>query len=459
MTGNPNASSCEGPRLSPDQVPSHWYNVIADLAGYVPTDHRAARQMGGRSMRPQLPLSMYRQSVSSEAFIEIPADIRAHYERWRPTPLIRAHRLEQMLQTPARIYYKNEGASPSGSHKLNSAIAQTYYYKKAGVRELVTGTGAGQWGTALAMACTAYDMKCTVFMVRCSYDQKPQRRVMMELNGARVIPSPSPVTEAGKSILADDPDCPGSLSVASSESHEYAAGGRDVCYSAGSGDNHILLHQTVIGQEALAQLQALGDYPDTVVAALGAGSNFAGIATPFYRDSLITGRKIRLVAVEPKACPKLTRGVYTWDYHDALGNTPMSKMYTLGHAFIPSSIHAGGLRYHAAAPAVSWMYHQGLIAAVAYGQNAVFDAAAAFTRSEQIIPAPESAHAIRYVIDRAERARATGTPETILFNLSGHGLMDLGAYDSWMKGVLDDDSAADAEVELALAAVSQWTDA
>ena len=225
MTGNSDASSYEGPRLPPDQVPSHWYNVIVDLAGYVPTEHRAARQMGVHSMRPQLPLSIYRQSVSSEAFIEIPADIRAHYERWRPTPLVRAHRLEQMLQTPARIYYKYEGASPSGSHKLNSAIAQAYYYKKAGVRELVTGTGAGQWGTALAMACTVYDMKCTVFMVRCSYNQKPQRRVMMELNGARVIPSPSPVTEAGKSILAGDPDCPGSLSVASSESHEYAAVG------------------------------------------------------------------------------------------------------------------------------------------------------------------------------------------------------------------------------------------
>lgn len=459
MTVNSDDFGPADPQPSPSQVPRHWYNVVADLPGYVPQERRPARQSGAHSLRPQLPLSIYRQSVSSEALIEIPAEIRAQYERWRPTPLIRAHQLEQALRTPARIYYKYEGGSPSGSHKLNSALAQAYYYKKAGMRELVTGTGAGQWGTALAMACTAYDMKCTVFMVRCSYDEKPQRRVLMELNGARVIPSPSPTTKAGASILEGDPDCPGSLSVASSEAHEYAVEGDGVCYSAGSGDNHVLLHQTVIGQEALAQLQALGDYPDTVVAALGAGSNFAGIAMPFYRDSLATNRKTRLVAVEPKACPKLTRGVYAWDYHDALGNTPMSKMYTLGHTFIPSPIHAGGLRYHGAAPVISWMYHEGLIAAVAYGQRAVFDAAAIFTRSEQLIPAPESAHAIRYVIDRAEQVRETGTPETILFNLSGHGLMDLGAYDKWMKGLLADDSAADAEVELALAALSQRTGA
>jgi tryptophan synthase beta chain len=442
-------------RLSPDQVPRHWYNVVADLAGYVPQERRPTLQPDGSALRPQLPLSLYRQSVSSEAFIEIPAEIRAQYERWRPTPLVRARQLERTLKTPARIYFKYEGASPSGSHKLNSALAQVYYYKKAGVRELVTGTGAGQWGTALAMACTAYDMKCTVFMVRCSYDEKPQRRLMMELNRARVIPSPSPATKAGASILEGDPDCPGSLSVASSEAHEYAVEGDGVRYSAGSGDNHVLLHQTVIGQEALAQLEALGDYPDTVVAALGAGSNFAGIAMPFYHDSLITGRRTRLVAVEPRACPKLTRGIYTWDHHDALGNTPMSKMYTLGHTFIPSPIHAGGLRYHGAAPVVSWMCHEGLISAVAYGQRDVFDAAAIFIRSEQIIPAPESAHAIRYVIDRAEQARETGTPETILFNLSGHGLMDLAAYEKWMKGLLADDSAADAEVELALAALSR----
>lgn len=382
--------------------------------------------------------------------IEIPQEIRSHYERWRPTPLVRAHDFEKLLGTPARIYYKYEGASPSGSHKMNSAVAQAYYYRKAGIRELVTGTGAGQWGTALAMACTMYDMACTVFMVRSSHDQKPQRRTIMELNGARVIASPSETTEAGRQILAATPDSPGSLSMASSEAHEYAYEGTGARYAAGSGDNHVLLHQTVIGQEALAQLEAIGDYPDTVVAAIGAGSNFAGIAFPFYKDSVATGRKVRLVAVEPKSCPKLTRGVYTWDYHDTAGNTPMSKMYTLGHTFVPSPIHAGGLRYHGAAPVISWMYHEGLIDAVAHSQRAVFEAGAMFARAERVIPAPESAHAIREVLERAIRARETGQPETILFNLSGHGLMDLGAYQTYLSGAMADEATADLEIEQAL---------
>jgi tryptophan synthase beta chain len=402
-------------------------------------------------------MSMYRQSVSSEPFIAIPAEVRAQYERWRPTPLVRASRLERALQTPARIYYKYEGASPSGSHKLNTAVAQAFYYREAGVREIVTATGAGQWGTALAMACTMYDLKTTTFMVRCSYDQKPQRRMLIEMNGGRVISSPSEITKAGAAILAEDPDCPGSLSIASSEAHEYAMESEGARYSAGSGDNHVLLHQTVIGQEALAQIREIGDYPDVVVGALGAGSNFAGIAMPFYRQSTITGRKTELVAVEPAACPKLTRGIYTWDYHDALGNTPMSKMYTLGHSFVPSPIHAGGLRYHGAAPVVSWMYHEGLISAAVYGQRAVFDAAAEFIRAEQVIPAPESAHAISYVIDRAKRAREAKTEETILFNLSGHGLMDLSAYEKWMNGQLGDDAAAEADVDRALAELSGRT--
>ncbi|GAA2048337.1 TrpB-like pyridoxal phosphate-dependent enzyme [Catenulispora yoronensis] len=435
----------------PVNVPTHWYNVVADLAGYVAEERRPALQVGTHGIRPQLPLSIYRQSVSKEPFIEIPPAVRAQYERWRPTPLVRAHRLERLLNTPARIYYKCEAASPSGSHKLNSAVAQAYYYKKAGVRGLVTGTGAGQWGTALSMACAAYGLECIVYMVRCSYEQKPQRRILMELNGAQVLPSPSLTTEAGRSILAEDPDCPGSLSVASSEAHEIAQEGEGIRYSAGSGDNHVLLHQTVIGQEAVAQMQALGDYPDTVVAALGAGSNFAGIAMPFYQQSQITGRPTRLVAVEPRSCPKLTRGVYMWDHHDALGNTPMSKMYTLGHTFIPSPIHAGGLRYHGAAPVISWMYHEGLIDAVALGQSQVFEAGVTFARAEQLIPAPESAHAIAHVIERAVRARETGKAESILFNLSGHGLMDLASYDKYLSGLLESDSAADEDVERALA--------
>ncbi|MFC4851888.1 TrpB-like pyridoxal phosphate-dependent enzyme [Actinophytocola glycyrrhizae] len=450
----PDTSTEADPDLRPGEVPSHWYNVIADLVGYVPEERAPARQHSGPALRPQLPLSIYRQSVSREPFVAIPAEVQAQYERWRPTPLIRARGLEQRLRTPARIYYKYEGASLSGSHKLNTAIAQAYYYKQAGVEELVTATGAGQWGTALAMACTMFGLKCTAFMVKCSHDQKPQRRMLVELNGGRVIPSPSTATKAGAAILAGDPGCPGSLSIASSEAHEYATESENARYCAGSGDNHVLLHQTVIGQEALAQLREIGDYPDAVVGALGAGSNFAGIAMPFFRHSKLTGRATELVAVEPKACPKLTRGIYTWDHHDALGNTPMSRMYTLGHTFVPSAIHAGGLRYHGAAPVVSWMYHERLISAVAYGQKSVFDAAAEFVRAEQVIPAPESAHAIRYVIDRAVKAREAGTPETILFNLSGHGLMDLSAYEQWTAGLLDDYPAAEADIERAQAKLS-----
>jgi tryptophan synthase beta chain len=449
------AAGAERTDTSQVAVPTHWYNVVADLPGYEPGERLPARRSNDGVVRPQLPLSMYRQAMSSQPYVEIPAEVRAEYARWRPTPLVRARRFERVLDTPARIYYKHEAVSPSGSHKLNSAVAQAYYYHRAGVRELVTGTGAGQWGTALAMACQAYGIACTVYMVRCSYEQKPYRRMMMELAGARVLPSPSPTTDAGAALLAEDPDCPGSLSIASSEAHEYANDGAGVCYSAGSGDNHVLLHQTVIGQEAIAQLRSVGDFPDTVVAAIGAGSNFAGLAFPFYRESLATGSKPRLVAVEPQSCPKLTRGVYTWDHHDALGNTPMSKMYTLGHEFTPPAIHAGGLRYHGAAPAVSWMYHKGLIDAAAYSQQEVFAAGVMFARAEQVVPAPESAHAISYVVDRANLARETGTPETILFNLSGHGLMDLGAYDRYQRGQLDDDSAAEAAVERALAKLAR----
>ncbi|WBO65122.1 TrpB-like pyridoxal phosphate-dependent enzyme [Streptomyces camelliae] len=439
-------------------VPTHWYNVIADLAGYIPQERRPAQRAGRHGVQPQLPLSIYRQSVSKESFIAIPDEVRAEYERWRPTPLVRARKLEKALGTPAKIYYKYEGVSPSGSHKLNSAIAQAYYYKKAGIRELVTGTGAGQWGTALAMACKSYGMDCTVYMVKCSYEQKPYRRLMMELNGAKVIPSPSVHTEAGRTILLEDPDCPGSLSVASSEAHEYANEGDGVRYSAGSGDNHVLLHQTVIGEEALVQMAERGEFPDTVIGAIGAGSNFAGLAFPFYRASVETGRKTRLVAVEPKSCPKLTRGVYTWDHHDALGNTPMSKMYTLGNDFMPSPIHAGGLRYHGAAPVISWMYHENLVEAVAYAQNEIFEAGVTFARAEQIIPAPESAHAIKHAIDRAVRARESGSTETILFNLSGHGLMDLGAYEKYMNGLLGDDSATELEVDQAIEKLTRARD-
>ncbi len=430
------------------EIPTAWYNILADLPDYVPHERRPPADPGSTAdgsarLVPQLPLTMYRQSVSRDRFIPIPDEVLAYYERWRPTPLLRARAFEAHLDTPAHIYYKNESVSPSGSHKLNSAIAQAYYYHRAGIQELATGTGAGQWGTALAMACRAFGMDCTVFMVRCSYDQKPQRRAMMEVLGARVVPSPSPLTRSGRAILADDPDSPGSLSIAGSEGIQYAWEGSGRRYAAGSAENHVLLHQTVIGQEAVGQMRRLGEFPDVVVAAIGAGSNFAGLAFPFYRESLAEGRDTELVAVEPKACPKLTQGKYIWDHHDATGSMPMSKMYSLGHTFVPPAIHAGGLRYHGAAPIVSWMYDQKLLSAVAYGQREVFEAGLTFARAEHIIPAPESAHAIRCVIDKAAEARRTGRETVILFSLSGHGLMDLGAYQQYMDGSLPDDSEFD----------------
>lgn len=425
-------------------VPTHWYNILADLPGNVSRERRPPSRSGAAAdaptrIVPQLPLTMYRQGLGTDRFVEIPESVRSQYQRWRPTPLIRATRLESFLQTPARIYYKYEGGSPSGSHKLNSALAQAYYYHQAGVRELATGTGAGQWGTALGMACSAYGLRCTVFMVRCSYDQKPGRRAMMELSGASVIPSPSTSTEAGRSILAHQPGGPGSLSIASSEAIQYALDHNLCRYAAGSAESHVLMHQTVIGTEAVSQMASCGEFPDIVVGAIGAGSNFGGLTFPFYRESLLNGRKAELVAVEPMACPTLTRGIYTWDYHDALGSMPMSRMYTLGHGFVPSAIHAGGLRYHGASPIVSWMYKQGLVNAVAYPQRAVFEAGVIFSQTEQIIPAPESAHAIRYVIDKANEARSAGSETVILFCLSGHGLMDLAAYEQYLSGQLIDD--------------------
>jgi tryptophan synthase beta chain len=438
----------------PVEIPGHWYNIVADLPGYSPQDRRPPITDSpgpATAISPQLPLSLYRQSISTEPFIEIPPEVREQYARWRPTPLLRARRLERLLKTPARIYYKYEGTSPSGSHKPNSALAQAYYYHRAGVSHLATGTGAGQWGTALAMACQAYGMDCTIYMVRCSYDQKPYRRVLMELSGAQVIPSPSPATEPGQAALAADPDCPGSLSLASSEAIAFARQAPGRRYAAGSGENHVLLHQTVIGREAVEQMRLLGEVPQTVVGAIGAGSNFAGLAFPFYRESLLTGRPAELVAVEPASCPKLTKGRYTWDYHDEFGSTPLSMMYTLGHTFMPSPIHAGGLRYHGAAPVVSWMYHQGLIQAVACPQREVFEAGVAFARTEQIVPAPESAHAIRCVIDRAVQAREAAQETVILFSLSGHGLLDLGAYQQHLAGQLQEDPGADDQIRASLA--------
>ncbi|HEU5471250.1 MAG TPA: TrpB-like pyridoxal phosphate-dependent enzyme [Actinophytocola sp.] len=448
--------------LHADDVPTHWYNILADVD--VPTtDVRRARSAAAERetglLAPNIPLSMYRSSVGKDRFVEIPRQVREHYQRWRPTPLFRAHALEQALDTPAHLYYKFEGTNGAGSHKLNSALAQAYFYKNAGVRELTTGTGAGQWGTALAMAAQAFDLDCTAFMVRCSFDQKPYRRVMMELHGARVVPSPSPVTSTGRAVLGSTPDSPGSLAIASSEALEHARslpGGR---YAVGSGENHVLLHQTVIGEEALRQMELAGEFPDVVIAAMGTGSNFAGLAFPFYREKLRSGAATRLVAVEPDACPKLTRGRYAWDYNDVFGTTPMTKMYTLGHTFVPPGMHAGGLRYHGAAPLVSALYERRAIEAVAYGQNAVFEAGTLFARTENLVPAPESAHAVRAAVDEAMRARAERRSTVILFNVSGHGLLDLSAYDQYLAGVLPDHAVSDEQIAASLARLPDADDA
>lgn len=443
--------------LSEEDIPIHWYNILADLEFPVPQEHRARLDTVSNNdegkLMAQIPLSMYRQSISLERFIEIPEPVRDEYRRWRPTPLYRAYRLEQLLDTPARIYYKYEGSSPAGSHKLNTALAQVYYYHKAGIRHLTTGTGAGQWGSALAMACQSFGMRCTVYMVRLSYVQKPYRRVLMALSDAEVISSPSERTRVGREMLAQYPDTDGSLAIANAEAIEHARTNEKCRFSIGSGENHVLLHQTVIGEEALRQMELAGDFPDVVIGCMGAGSNFAGLAFPFYREKTRHGRNTRLIAVEPEACPKMTRGRYTWDYNDFSGITPMTKMYTLGHTFISPGIHAGGLRYHGAAPIVSAMYHHGLIEAVAYPQRTVFEAGIAFAQSEKFVAAPESAHAIRCAIDEALRAREEGRTTVILFNLSGHGLMDLAAYEWYLSGQMGDCVVADEQIAQSLARI------
>ncbi|WP_020667049.1 TrpB-like pyridoxal phosphate-dependent enzyme [Amycolatopsis nigrescens] len=441
--------------LGADDVPTHWYNILADLPFPVPHERRARADgtSNGQRLVPQLPLSLYRSSVSLEPRIEIPEPVRDEYRRWRPTPLYRAWHLERLLDTPARIYYKYEGASPAGSHKLNTAVAQAYFYRRAGIEHVTTGTGAGQWGTALAMACQSFGLGCTAYMVRCSHTQKPYRHLLISAHGADVVASPSTRTEVGRAALARDPDTDGSLAIANAEAIEQARGGDSCRFSVGSGENHVLLHQTVIGEEALLQMELTGDFPDVVIGCMGAGSNFAGLAFPFYREKIRRGLATRLVAVEPEACPKLTRGIYAWDYNDFSGVTPMTKTYTLGHRFVSAGIHAGGLRYHAAAPIVSAMYHHGAIEAVAYPQRAVFEAGLRFIRSEKTVPAPESAHAIRCAVDEALRAREEGRPTVILFNLSGHGLLDLSAYEQYLSGQMQDCAATDEQVHRSLATI------
>ncbi|MEV3926866.1 TrpB-like pyridoxal phosphate-dependent enzyme [Actinomadura coerulea] len=437
--------------LDRDRVPTHWYNILADLPVEVPPARPAPPRNGDAApLQPQLPLSMYRQSIGRERYVEIPGPVRSEYQRWRPTPLFRASRLESALDTPAHIYFKYEGTSPSGSHKINTALAQAYYYGRSGVREMVTGTGAGQWGTALAMACHPYGMACTVFMVRSSYEQKPYRGTLMRLNGAEVVPSPSTRTEVGRAALRADPDSPGTLGIANAEAIEYANGRKEARFSIGSGENHVLMHQTVIGEEALLQMELAGEFPDVVIGAMGAGSNFAGLTFPFYRAALAEDTGTRFLAVEPDACPKMTRGSYMLDYTDYSGVTPAVKMYTLGHTFTAYHIHAGGLRYHGAAPIVSAMYDNGMVEATSYSQTRVFESGAAFAKAEGLVPAPESAHAVAAAIDEAARAREEGAERVILVGLSGHGLLDLGAYESHLAGETVDVAPTDEEIKASL---------
>jgi tryptophan synthase beta chain len=384
-------------------------------------------------------MELIKQEVSQERWIDIPEPVRDVWRQWRPTPLYRAHRLEKALDTPARIYYKWEGVSPAGSHKPNTAVAQAYYNKQEGVRKLTTETGAGQWGSALAFAAQAFDLECKVYMVRVSYDQKPYRRIMMECWGAKVLASPSTDTRAGRAVLAKDPNSPGSLGIAISEAVEEAAQREDTKYSLGSVLNHVLMHQTVIGLEAQKQLEQTGDRPDILVGCIGGGSNFGGFTFPFLADKLSGKRKdLRVIAVEPQACPSLTKGAYVYDFGDTGQTTPLIKMYTLGHSFIPAPIHAGGLRYHGMAPLICALYDQKVIEGVAVHQNPTFEAALTFARTEGFLPAPEAAHAIRVVIDEALRCKQSGQRKVIAFNFCGHGHFDLSAYERYLSGKLED---------------------
>lgn len=442
--------------LSEQDLPTRWYNIQADLpAPLPPVLHPGTGQpIGPQDLAPLFPVELIKQEVSRERWIEIPEPVREIYRLWRPTPLHRALRLEQALDTPARIYYKWEGVSPAGSHKPNTAVAQAYYNRQEGVRRLTTETGAGQWGSALALAARFFDLECKVYMVRISYEQKPYRRVMMETWGAQVVPSPSPDTHAGRAVLAQDPASPGSLGIAISEAVEDAAQREDTKYALGSVLNHVLMHQTVVGLEAKRQLELAEERPDILVGCVGGGSNFGGFAFPFLADKLAgKARGLRVIAVEPQAAPSLTKGLYVYDFGDTARSTPLIKMYTLGHSFIPAPIHAGGLRYHGMAPLVCALYDAKAIEAVAVHQLPTFEAAVAFARAEGILPAPEPAHAIRVVIDEALRCREAGERKAIVFNLCGHGHFDLGAYERYLAGKLEDYEYPQERVRQALAGV------
>jgi tryptophan synthase beta chain len=428
--------------LEEDEIPKRWYNINADLP--IPLDPPlhplTLKPVGPQDLAPLFPMEIIKQEVSTERYIDIPSDVRDIYRLWRPTPLYRARRLEKKLKTPARIYYKWEGVSPAGSHKPNTAIAQAYYNKKEGIERLSTETGAGQWGSSLAFACKLFELECMVYMVKCSYDAKPYRRIMMETWGAKVVASPSSLTDAGKAILKKDHKCSGSLGIAISEAVEDAMKHENTHYSLGSVLNHVALHQTVIGQEAKEQLRKAGEEKaDILIGCVGGGSNFSGLAFPFLMDKLQGKHKdLRAIAVEPLACPTLTKGVFEYDFGDTAKMAPVVKMYTLGHDFIPEPIHAGGLRYHGMSPQVSALVHEKVVEAQAYHQKEVFDAARMFAETEGHIIAPESAHAVKAVIEEAKNCTKTGEEKVIVFNNSGHGHFDLGSYDQYLHGKLVD---------------------
>ena len=427
--------------LEEEHIPRFWYNIAADLPEPLapPLNPATGEPLGPDALAPIFPMALIEQEVSSEREIEIPEPVRDAYRLWRPSPLFRARRLEQVLDTPARIYYKYEGVSPAGSHKPNTAVAQAFYNREAGIRKLSTETGAGQWGSSLAFAGALFGLEVLVYMVKVSYHQKPYRRTLMETYGAKCLASPTDTTEAGRAVLAEDPDSPGSLGIAISEAVEVAAKNEDTKYALGSVLNHVLLHQTVIGQEAMKQMEMAGDYPDVVIGCAGGGSNFAGLAFPFIGAALRgDAPKVRAVAVEPAACPTMTRGTYAYDFGDTQQLTPLVKMHTLGHTFMPPGFHAGGLRYHGMAPLVSHLVELGEVMPIAVHQNPSFEAGVIFARAEGIVPAPESTHAVRAAIDEALDAKDAGEERVILFNLSGHGFLDLSAYADYLSGKLED---------------------
>ncbi|MCX7746833.1 MAG: TrpB-like pyridoxal phosphate-dependent enzyme [Clostridia bacterium] len=437
--------------LDENEIPRQWYNIVADMPNkpmpfYSPMTGKPATP---DDMKAIFPMELIMQEMSADRWIDIPDEVREMYKQWRPAPLYRAKGLEKLLGTPARIYYKYEGTNATGSHKLNTSIPQAFYNKAAGIKRLATETGAGQWGSALSLACNRFGMECTVYMVKVSYQQKPYRRSFMKTFGADVIASPSNLTNCGRSILEKDPDCTGSLGIAISEAVEDAATHSDTNYALGSVLNHVCMHQTIIGMETKKQLEMIDEYPDAIFACCGGGSNFAGITFPFLADKL-KGSKVRAVAVEPTACPTLTKGVFAYDYGDTAKVAPITKMYTLGHDFVPAGIHAGGLRYHGESPIVSQLYHDGLIEAQAYGQKSVFEAAVMFARSEGIVPAPESSHAIRGAINEALLAKESGEEKVILFCLSGHGYFDFSAYDNYFEGKLEDIEYSEESVKTSL---------